>query len=499
MAQQRTGEKHPLLAEQERLHKPLGLKRRLSWLLFAPILLGFLVLPVLAILYGPEVLHSGAQAQQYRTASATGPMNGHPSVVADQTALRKSTLLSLDSAWNPGPLASAHSALESDCQACHQGGFTRVADTSCTACHSNMGLHVTEQTQKDSSFTEGRCASCHHDHKGRESLAEQNRHFAGQACSDCHSQIKDIAPKSLTLPVSDFSDDKHPSFRLTVAKGPHGTDQAPQLTRIRMAKNTVIQEANTLKFPHDVHLDRRGIEGPTKKVVMACGDCHQPADTPSGFKPITMEQQCQSCHKLNFEPALPDRQAPHGPVDAVLSTIDEFYSYLALNPQERQRVNAQRAVLRNRPGEKTPNRSTLQAIGNSPSAMAALATTELFENTGCAVCHTVKRQTAPSTLKTSGRNLPQYSIAPVTNTHAWMPMATFNHKAHEFERCDSCHKAQHSKESSDVLMPDLASCQTCHSGRQAEFSKVQSDCGLCHNYHLHPKGPVGGTKISTTQ
>lgn len=479
-------EQSPLQREQEALQKPLGLKRPLSWILFLPVLLACLILPWVA-LQSPELLGVAKTAttekpQQINQSQL--PVNAHPAIQsAPIVQARGATALSLDSIWNPGPLASAHSNLEGDCQACHAGDFSRVKDESCTVCHSNMGLHVSEKTRADTSFEEGRCASCHRDHKGRESLAEQNRHFVGADCASCHKAIKTVAPKSDTLPVADFAGDKHPAFRITVATGPEPSD----LRRIRMAANTPMVEKTNLKFPHDVHLDPKGIDSPSRKVVMQCANCHEPADTKTGFKTLSMESHCQDCHKLSFEPALPDRQVPHGPVEAVLSTVEEFYSYLALHPEERNKVNAQRAVLRARPGEKEPNRSNLANLSGNPRAQAAFATVELFENTACTVCHQVKAKPGMGNIRTSGSRMPQYEIAEINPTHPWMPMAKFDHKAHAFENCESCHKASKSEKASDVLMPDIAGCQTCHAGSKPVLNKVRSDCGVCHEYHIHNK------------
>ncbi|MCR2746567.1 cytochrome c3 family protein [Limnobacter parvus] len=479
-------QKSPLQHEQEALQKPLGLKRPLSWLVFLPVLFAFLVLPLLAIYY-PQLFEIGVQAEIAKPQSVAQermPLNAHPSLQSNFVVpTRNTTAHAFDSVWNPGPLASAHSNLEGDCQACHAGDFSRVKDESCMVCHSNMGLHVAEQSLPNTSFEEGRCASCHRDHKGRESLAEQNKHFVGADCAACHTNIEAVAPKTETLAVSDFAGDKHPAFRVTVATGPEPSD----LRRIRMVANEPIVEKTTLKFPHDVHMDPKGIDSPSKKVVMECANCHEPADTKTGFETLSMESHCQECHKLSFEPALPDRQVPHGPVSAVLSTVEEFYSYLALHPEERNKVNTQRAVLRARPGEKNPNRSNLRNLSGNPRAQAAFATVELFENTACAVCHEVKAVDGLGNTKTSGSRMPQYSIAEFNPAHPWMPMAKFDHKAHEFENCESCHKASESEEASDVLMPAIDGCQTCHAGSKPALNKVQSDCGVCHEYHIHEK------------
>ena len=474
----------PIAAEEQALQYGKGLRRRLSWWLFAPILMLTLLPPVVAIHWPgilPNALFQNTPIPNINNVVGTAnpPTNAHPSLQKPvlnglQPNSVMPTALALDRWWNPGPLSSKHASLENNCQACHQGNFSRVQDESCIACHANMGEHVDAKTLPNTRFEEGRCASCHHDHKGRESLAEQNRHFVGQECADCHSNIKDIAPKTATLPVRNFTKADHPEFRLTVATGPEPAD----LRRIRINSVNKLEEPNTLKFPHDIHLDPAGIDGPRKKEILKCANCHEPSDTSVGFKPIKMETHCQDCHKLNFEPALPDRQVPHGSVEKALSTIDEFYSYLALNPTER-------AVLRARPGEKTEQRNTLQALGGNPRTQAALAATELFENTACAVCHQVKPKEGPSSLRTSGAKLPQYEIAKVTPIHPWMPMAKFDHKPHAFEDCSTCHAAEQSKKSKDVLMPSLATCLDCHTGKGESPKKVESDCGLCHGYHIH--------------
>ncbi|MCQ8896276.1 cytochrome c3 family protein [Limnobacter humi] len=475
---------HPLQQEVRALQKPLGLKRVVSWLLFAPILLAFLVLPWAASWWPePKPVQTAASAPENRAM-----LNANTRV--SQT--HEQTRYALDAVWNPGPLASAHANLEQDCRACHQGNFSRVKDETCTQCHQNMGEHVTQQTRSDSHFEEGRCASCHRDHKGRESLAEQNKHFVGRDCSSCHSQIEQIAPNTETQAVRDFAAQGHPAFRLTVATGSETSDRR----RIRMEKNTLLTENTGLKFPHDVHLNAKGIEGPKKQVVMQCADCHRPNDTGTSFKPVNMADHCQSCHKLNFEPALPDRQVPHGPVSAVLSTVSEFYSYLALHPEEKAKVNNQRAALRARPGEKTPQRSALQNLAGNPQAQAVFATRELFEKTACSVCHAVKEAPAPADLNTSGKGLPYYNIAAVAPAHTWLPMAKFDHKAHALESCDNCHAAKTAKKAEQILIPGIENCQTCHAGRQPVAHKVQSDCGVCHGYHLHPLPPKEAQTMS---
>jgi hypothetical protein len=67
-----------------------------------------------------------------------------------------------------------------------------------------------------------------------------------------------------------------------------------------------------------------------------------------------------------------------------------------------------------------------------------------------------------------------------------LPRARFTHKNHVFasaDNCETCHtKIRSSSIASDVNLPNLASCRTCHApGRQAARA---SGCETCHTYHV---------------
>jgi predicted CXXCH cytochrome family protein len=72
---------------------------------------------------------------------------------------------------------------------------------------------------------------------------------------------------------------------------------------------------------------------------------------------------------------------------------------------------------------------------------------------------------------------------PVTLVSRYMPQGWFDHKAHAQEKCTSCHKAGASSSSSDVLLPGIAQCRTCHLGEDAHSAPVPSGCTMCHTYH----------------
>jgi predicted CXXCH cytochrome family protein len=85
----------------------------------------------------------------------------------------------------------------------------------------------------------------------------------------------------------------------------------------------------------------------------------------------------------------------------------------------------------------------------------------------CTECHTVDRQT------------PVPRIVPTNVPARWMPHARFDHGAHQMTNCSSCHAAQTSRETADVLMPSIATCQQCHKPARG----AESRCFECHEYH----------------
>ena len=84
---------------------------------------------------------------------------------------------------------------------------------------------------------------------------------------------------------------------------------------------------------------------------------------------------------------------------------------------------------------------------------------------------------------------PAWDVAPVYINQHWMPLSRFDHGAHANETCESCHSAKTSLVSSDILMPDIASCQTCH-GDERTDDKLVSVCLDCHSFHLDRFDPM---------
>ncbi len=442
-------------------HSPVS-KRSASWLLFALILMFFLLLPAALFYFGKD---DGSVTE--KTAVAT---------------MQPAKKLRPDSAWNPGPLSAGHQTFGNDCKTCHSDSFKRVQDKDCQACHQNMGDHVPREVAKSAGLADVRCASCHRDHKGPDGLKLQISHYFMGECSACHQDIKQHWPASKTGNVSDFASG-HPDFRVSFVRGMNAGGQ-PEISRLRLGEKNRLEEKRGLKFPHDVHLDPKGVRGPEGLVKTTCNSCHVPDSTGTHFKPVTMKDNCQSCHELRFEVAAPERQLPHGDVDAAMATLREFYSYLAINGIVLNRPQAgtpaARSLQDGNDGRGIPGKSMPGALRLSGNAdvekQVQLAATEIFEKTTCFTCHDITRE--------DSKGKRQWHVAPVLPEADWMPKAAFSHAKHTMATCESCHAAPASKRASDVLMPDIDSCRRCHAGSHPERQKITSNCGLCHGFHV---------------
>lgn len=80
------------------------------------------------------------------------------------------------------------------------------------------------------------------------------------------------------------------------------------------------------------------------------------------------------------------------------------------------------------------------------------------------------------------------SVRPTKVPTRWLDHARFSHTRHEVLGCADCHvNAGASKETTDVLLPGIASCTACHGGGGAV-----SRCTTCHDYHDHDTGRMNG-------
>jgi len=384
-------------------------------------------------------------------------------------------LSSADELWSPGPLAKVHhvQGIADNCQVCHSVLFSPVKDVDCKSCHA-VGVHIDllpkqggSETIAAQSFTEGRCATCHVEHKDPSIVIRQDEPM----CTSCHT---DIATHGAALPakasgISKF--EEHPEFKLSMLVR---EDKKWQATRVERGTKG-LEEKSNLEFSHQLHMNPDGIDGPTGRAELSCQTCHVPEQDGLLMKPISMEAHCSRCHTLSFEPTDMDRQVPHADLSTVQQSLEEYYSrlYAVQNGPVRSTVDLERPA--KRPGKPKPDFYSSMKEWADDKANNALA--ELVKNKACSTCHSLEK------LEQGLR------VTPVKLADSWYPKSRFDHSSHEVFECESCHQATDSKDSADILIPDIKNCRTCHAGASDTHDflnkeiKTVSSCMSCHQYH----------------
>ncbi len=399
-------------------------------------------------------------------------------VIPPLRALTAKFVLSPDKAWNPGPLAAGHSSFANDCRVCHEIPFVRVRDRTCLKCHEKITGHAATPKQQAALFGDTRCANCHADHKGAAGLVRSD---AG-LCSSCHGDLKRRAPETRLVDARDFAR-AHPEFRVTLWRGPGKDD----VVRVVQTDKASLVERSGLRFPHVDHL-KSSIRGPKGRVILECRSCHVPDASGRSFLPVQMTKHCSDCHTLEFEPAVTSRQVPHGSVDAVMLTMQEFYASIALNNIAVDTVDSgeiRRGIPRPAGGGTVTEEQRQRALAWA-RAKAAKTAEDLFEARVCIVCHEVVKMTGPR----GGPGDVVWNVAPVRVAAAWLPKSQFDHAKHRTYKCEDCHdKVARSASSADVNIPDIESCRACHAGSDPTANKVVSTCVSCHGFHLPGHAP----------
>jgi hypothetical protein len=419
-----------------------------------------------------------------------------------------------DQQWSSGALTRAHAFLESDCKSCHVKNFQAVRDDACLSCHQagadaaprlerarSLGSpfqprlvpehaphdKLTKATplppgvgavsavfQRALGHPTDRCASCHIEHTKAQPTAtddpkapvtDKPKLVVVNDCQTCHSQLKMRLGKTDLIDTPDWN--KHPGFRPLVMTAPGAQ---PKFQRV--ALTSAPQERNGLTFPHRMHLDplggvaRQAIElgkGRGYGEALECADCHRRDATGKNFVAIEMERDCGTCHSLAYTRENGQlRNLPHGELQKVVDTL-AGRTLMGSPPMGRQR-----------PGQIRP--SAFAASG----ASAYRAT---FSPGGaCYDCHTINW--AGDTVQ----------MVPVKLATKYLPRGGFDHSVPEHGgpgqakagafKCADCHKAETSDRTSDVLIPDLAKCATCHGQPVTKIAAADdADCTTCHSFH----------------
>lgn len=378
-------------------------------------------------------------------------------------------LTASDIVWISGNMAGPHKFFGDSCEACHQKPFVMVQDQACLACHAGIENHADPARFDFASFSGQLCQSCHKEHNanlGKAALISQEQRF----CADCHSGLKERAPATELVNVTNFSPGAHPEFRVSVMGA------GAKVVRAPLDGSPKPQEVSGLKFPHDKHMKKEGIRNPEKGMVkLECATCHAPAPGGIGLLPVRMESHCAECHSLRFEPKALDRVLPHAKPEQALLVMRDFYAGQALRGEVTDETAP--ALVRRRPGIPFTEPERLEALAWAERKSLEVGD-QVFGKTLCASCHTVA----------GGQG--KWEVAKVSLTWHWMPKAKlFPHNRHEPMACVACHDAEQSASAADVLMPSIKTCQQCHGGETAA-DKVPSTCISCHEFHLPHLAPM---------
>ena len=444
-------------------------RRPVSWLAIFLVLLIFLIIP----------LHLARQRNA-----------GHPAPAG----------LPTDLLWSSGPLIPAHQqAIGNNCGACHQKLFVRVEDSACTACHKDVNDHVTPAHLQLTKFAQRKpsCESCHREHQEPVPAIIVRD---SSLCVNCHGKDRASFGKLDLQAVSGFNSGSHPEFKVhllqPVPDDPQAGTPEAQWRSVAVAL-TGAKENSHLLFSHKQHLDATRVTKGSGS--LNCMDCHVMNADGRRFQPITMRNSCISCHDLTFDPLEPTRQLPHGKPREVIDTIEEFYARRYLEPGVVPAPLFNPRLLPNAE-DKVQLVKCTDSASSCAQQMAAKNIESLFvQGRGCHSCHQIT--------EARGADIKdRYQVLAVKLGNEFYPHAIFKHSSHLIQgdlkgdaACKSCHAAAESEQSSQVLMPGIQKCLSCHSDSRRD-TQVQADaqggspassrrsvvalgCVDCHVYH----------------
>lgn len=303
-----------------------------------------------------------------------------------------------------------------------------ILTNNCASCHVPAGSFGTR-------VTETACQACHN------APAHQAKQTFTPGCTSCH--VEHQGAFQLAVASETSCTQCHTSLKTTDGKTQFAASIAsfnnghPEFAAVRPEH---APDPGTIKLSHQVHL-KSDLKGPNGPVQLQCADCHDVISRSFTSGAPTYVQHCATCHPLVFDSRFPER-APHQETKLVHDFVVRNQEHLAQSVEEAERL--------------------------------------LWQKT-CKECHVLTYpapDARPEILKSS---IPAQ----------WMKHAKFDHRAHQLVTCTECHaQAKTSNNTSDVLLPGIATCQKCHSGGRIA---AETRCSECHDYHDWSKAKPAST------
>ncbi len=423
--------------------------------------------------------------------------------------------------YSSGRMSRAHAVLEKDCATCHlqqASAFSaKAVDSSCLSCHDGPVHHANQVKTLD-------CAMCHTEHRGRIDISAVRI----QTCAECHSDLKTNSGMPQYQAHINSFEDGHPQFA-ALRDNPRdpGTVKLNHYVHMQPIRRTengpkVQLECGDCHRQAGVkvqwnYADPKYVaaktsyteEGELLPVKTQTLPPHNPMTGRELMAPVKYATACASCHNLKFADHLDDG-APHDKPEVIhVFVVKKFQGYIAAHPAE---LREMRDPGRDLTGKPISPRVQLLTPAQWVAEHTAVAEELLWKK--CSFCHSVSnfalgdvsigrwsgpvpqgqgagsaQAVAPGIrinflpkTAVSGAAINVFpEIASSKTTARWMPHSKFDHDAHRGFTCGSCHeKALTSKDSFDVLLPGIATCQKCHAPGPEH---AESRCFECHTYH----------------
>jgi hypothetical protein len=402
--------------------------------------------------------------------------------------------------YNPGPISQAHAGFANNCAACHDPRAQRIVrtiaqssmDEACLKCHVGHVLHQPDVARGHT------CVQCHQEHVTSGPMLATD----SVNCTSCHGDAANMrasAALGRSMPADAFHQVPADGRIYFLPKRPvdgyttviTAFDQGHPAFQIQ--RDHLI-DPDTLNFNHERHF--QADVPPTAEGRLTCISCHRPDATGAYLQRISFEKDCESCHSLQFDRRNPDLTIPHGDpekVSSFLRTLPLQYSQLAAkrgiqgDAAVADFVQKQLVALR---GDFTAgDQLEKEVFFNGLQSGLPLRVghekdvTTRSGLTGCAYCHEVKASSAGTPIVT----------APVIPDR-WYSRSQFDHAKHSTIACASCHAAEHSTKTSDILLPPQSNCLQCHSAKGG----IVQTCTTCHTYHEPVKTVTASSFIDPT-
>ncbi len=403
-----------------------------------------------------------------------------------------------NSAFWAGPVSDAHASFALDCGKCHtdswqpalrlasiDSGRHSVPNAACQECH-HAGEHHPRSGEQELA-----CAACHQEHRSDERLTA----IADTQCVRCHGDltIGSADPLNFVSEIRSFAD--HPEFAVLRTDGtPPGENHRVWQVAVAGDEGQPLHDRGGLLFNHQVHLAPAGVLNSRRDTVhLACADCHVPQADGRYMAPLNYERHCAECHPLRLDKL---GELPHAAPELVLGALRERIARLQLEPAAEPTVPESRdgrplVRLLPRPAELTEKqtKSAAQMLAQADHAVFGLEAKGF-----CRQCHHIEIRDGawhvspgePASGEPASAGGSE-AMAP----HRWLTHGGFHHEKHRTVACGECHAATASSNTSDVLLPGIATCRKCHGTSVATMgATVASDCVTCHEYHAsaHPGG-----------